>query len=489
MAKKKQDALTYMQLPLPQGGKQYKLTKVNWSGLNKRQTMDTGVLSMESNISTDEAPYLIPSQIRTVYKSGYAKPISIFGFDDFLLVVYRDSEQIKIDYIKKDKVTYTGVLKASGATQADEYQRCIVKFNVYDTPTDPISGNFVKKLLIFPDKKSMDFEINNDFTPADMDVGINQTPNIKYATVHLSRLFGVDDDRVYASGFNDYTNWNLDDTQEYNASNAWVSPAQANTRANSNFTGITTFMNHVVCFKRNFMHEVYNNKNPFRLQDIYAEGAIDNRTLQDVDGRLIFVDADNVKVYTGANPRGIGYNLNVGEFYKAVSGNDNKKYYLYCETDKKTHNLFVYDTLINEWAEESIDFEVLGFAHNQNGMYMLGGNGNIYKLNSGNYNHSWCFETDFFTGKTIDIKHIKKIQLLADIKSGSNMDIYVLYDDEVWSAYSHKVYSGNGGGQVPIRIVPRQTANYGFKLHFKGYGYVKLYGLEIFVTNGGDLYV
>jgi hypothetical protein len=489
MAKKKNDSLTYMQLPLPQGQKAYKLTKVNWSGLNKRQTMDTGVLSMENNISTDETPYLIPSQKRLVYKSGYTNPISIFGFDNFLLVVYRSGTQIKIDYIKSNGTTYTGTLKSSGATSADEYQRCIVKFNVYDTPTDPVSGEFVKKLLIFPDKKSMDFEISSNFTPADMDVGINQIPDLKYATVHLSRLFGVDDDRVYASGFNDYTNWNLDTVDEYNVNNAWVSPAQANTKANSSFTGITTFMNHVICFKENFMHEIYNNKNPFRLQDIFAEGCIDNRSIQDVDGRLIFTDRDNVKVYTGANPRIIGYNLNVGEFLSAVSGTDNRKYYLYCETDKNTHNLFVYDTLIDQWAEESIDFEVLGFAHNQNGMYLLGKDGNVYRLDSGNYNQSWRLETDFFTGKTIDIKHIKKIQLLAQIPSGSDLDIYVLYDDEQWSLNSHRVYSGSGGGQVPIRIVPRQTASYGFKLHIRGYGYVKLYGLEVFVTNGGDLYV
>ena len=122
-------------------------------------------------------------------------------------------------------------------------------------------------------------------------------------------------------------------------------------------------------------------------------------------------------------------------------------------------------------------------------MYLLGKDGNVYKLDTLNYNQNWSFETDFFTGKTIDIKHIKKIQLLANIQNGSDISIYVLYDDEVFNVNSHRVYSGSGNGQVPIRIVPRQTANYGFKLHIEGYGYVKLYGLEVFVSNGGDLYV
>jgi hypothetical protein len=48
---------------------------------------------------------------------------------------------------------------------------------VYDTPTDPIGGNYVQKLLIFPDKKSMDFKINSNFTPATMSVGRNTTAN------------------------------------------------------------------------------------------------------------------------------------------------------------------------------------------------------------------------------------------------------------------------------------------------------------------------
>ena len=100
------------------------------------------MLSAESNISTDEAPYLVPSQKRTAINidSAYTNPISMFAFDDFILVVYRVSGSIKIDYIKGEN-TYTGTLKASGATVDDEkIQRSIVKFNVYSNPKDPVFG-------------------------------------------------------------------------------------------------------------------------------------------------------------------------------------------------------------------------------------------------------------------------------------------------------------------------------------------------------------
>lgn len=241
------------------------------------------------------------------------------------------------------------------------------------------------------------------------------------------------------------------------------------------------------------MHELYNNKNPFRIQDIFAEGTIDHRSIQDVNGRLIFVCRDGVKVYTGGNPRDIGYNLGVNSFSRAVAGTDGRRYYLFCATEKKARNLFVYDTLTEQWAEESIDTDVLSFAQTSTGMYMFCTNGIIYKLDTGDYSHYWSFETDYFMGQTVDVKHIQKIQLYAEIGAGSIIDVYLLYDDEIFDqATAHKIYSyTNAGGaprKIPVRVIPRQTANYGFKLRVNGYGYSRLHNLETFLRQGGDLY-
>lgn len=628
MAKKKKDenTLQYLQMPLPQGGKYSKMTKVAFGGLNNRYTIDSGDLSMESNISTGEYPYLTPSQARVAQFGGYSennkKPLSMYAFDNFIIIVYyqfaktlEDKDEIKVDYITK-RDTYTGVIKSGASLDKDDIPASVVQFNVYDTPTDPLTGQFVKKLLFFPYKASMYMNIveasadprhwtADELNKADLSVmycyydGSNKyyftvvleektaddegydenkvtykrvvkkkyskadcfvcdgmevlvkeyrneipevdesgaeiypppdtashncyyrnsynndvyrwceyetedggtaygwkvsippaMPSLKYATVHLSRVFGVDDDRVYASGYNDYTNWNLDTVDEYNEANSWCSPSQANTKAGGKFTGITTFQNHVICFKQDFMHEIYNTKNPFRLQDIYAEGTIDNRTIQDVDGKLIFVSEDDVKMYTGSNPRIIGYNLNMSKYTYAVSGTDNRNYYLYCEDDKGKRYLYVYDTVTELWSEQAIDRAVISFAHNKNGMYMLCTDGCVYKMDTNSYNLDWSFETDLITNKTVNIKHIKKLQMLAELNSNANMKVYILYDDEEFNENtSHLVYSSNKYGRLPIRVKPRKTANYGFKLHVEGRGYVKLYELEIFVEQGGDMYV
>ena len=650
--KKKENTLTYMQLPLPQGGSYSKMTKLAFGGLNKRYTLDSGNLTMEKNISSKEYPQLTPSSSRAEIKKGYTNPISMFAFDDFLLVVYYHSyyegaypsgetkREIRLDYITEDGIVHTGIVKKDIAAGDEDYQRSIVQFNVYDTPTDPLTGRFIKKLLIFPDKASMFMKIEKientdgvlDVNTADtgvlywhynsnnekvysvvkvtentdsdgkaayqreqtlvgasdyfvcdgMEVEVKEyrnsvpeidesgaeiypppdtashncyyrnsfnndiyrwveykaarkekdadgepkkdesgnyifengnyifdgettcgwkvsappaMPGIKYAAVHLSRVFGVDGDRVYASGYNDYTNWSLDTVDEYNESNAWCSPSQSNTKAGGEFTGITAFQNHIICFKRDFMHEIYNTKNPFRLQDIYAEGTIDNRSLQEVDGKLIFVSEDDVKIYTGSNPRIIGYNLNMPGYRYAVSGTDNRNYYLYCEGKDKSKHLFVYDTYTDLWSEQSAENRVLSFAHNKNGMYMLCSNGCIYKMDTDDYSHNWSFETDLITNKTVDIKHIKKLQLLADVAEKAGVQVYILYDDEVFDEMTSEekekrlVYTSTKTGKFPIRVKLRKTASYGFKLHIEGAGYVKLYELEIFIEAGGDLYV
>ena len=512
MAKKKQeDGLQYLQMPLPEGRKYSKMTKVAFGGLNKRYTIDSGNLTMERNISTSEYPYLTPSNKLQKIKYGYSKPISMFGFDDFLVVVYwvgTESAMIKIDYITADGDVYTGILKADADENDSKVPRSIVQFNVYEQGETGtiIDGTFTKKLLIFPDKKSMFFYIKDDentsesnqtFKLYDMDSEDKTivTPPIKYATVHLSRVFGVSDDCVFASAFNDYTNWGLDTTDEYNEKNAWMSQTQSNTKADGNFTGITNFQGHIVCFKRDYMHEIYNTKNPFRIQDIYAEGTIDNRSIQDVDGKLIFVSDDDVKIYTGSNPRIIGHNLNMSKYIYAVSGTDNRNYYLCCVDADCEKYLYVYDTYTELWSERRIDSKVVDFAHNKNGMYMICQNGSIYKMDTGVWQtesdkQKWCFETDLITNKTVDIKHIKKLQMLVELESGADVQVYILYDNEEFDAEkSHLVYSSTKTGRFPIRVKPRNTANYGFKLHVEGSGYAKLYELEIFVEDGGELYV
>lgn len=69
--------------------------------------------------------------------------------------------------------------------------------------------------------------------------------------------------------------------------------------------------------------------------------------------------------------------------------------------------------------------------------------------------------------------------------------VYVLYDNEEFNPEtSQLLYDSNGRkGMQAIRLKPRMTANYGYKLHFEGHGYVRFYEMELGITPGGELFV
>lgn len=589
MAKKKEQELSYMQVPLPSAVKAGTLVKRVWNGLNLRHQVDSNMLSESKNISTDGYPFLEPSMKWRDYATPYTKgeykhPLSMTAFDDLLAVVYLEEVwkgepgvltgyDLKVDYLTSNDITYTGLLKRN-ITISDKFPRCIVQFNLYDDVNDALRGEYDKRLLFFPDLMSA--PLNVGVSPDCVNDAINQNgydsplsiidrnvinqipyglvfqyvntetnelgyyrvseekkddiltkriiecgvkdsyekacfsvdfvstmPPIKYATVHNSRVFGVDDSRIFASAFNNYENWDIDTEDEYNEANAWVSPAQSNVKAGSSFTSITTYQGHVITFKRNFMHEIYNTKNPFRVVDVYAEGTIDNRSVCEVDGKLIFVSSDDVKIYTGSNPRVISYNLGISNYEEAVSGTDGRHYYLYCESPRLGKKIFVYDTYTEQWTEQVLGDKqkVLSFGGNEHGMYALCEDGWVYKIDTDDYSHDWSFETDLITNQTVNIKHIKKLQMLFDVGEKTYVEaettkfkVYILYDDETFNPQtSHLVYEYDNkddkSKKVVVRVLPRNTAHYGFKLHIEGYGYVRIYELEMALEGGGNKYV
>ena len=81
--------------------------------------------------------------------------------------------------------------------------------------------------------------------------------------------------------------------------------------------------------------------------------------------------------------------------------------------------------------------------------------------------------------------------MLAEVSDGAEFKVYLLYDGEEFDKdKSHLVYSSGGKrGRLPVRVKPRQTAHWGVRLYVEGYGFVKLYGMELWYEPGGDLYV
>lgn len=532
MADKKKDDLKYLQVPLPSEAKKAVTVRVNWSGLNRTQDLDTGELALERNISTSEAPALSPCPKPEEVMRNIDDPVGLWGFDDFLLLLcntgggeigaYRIEETVDdeghISY-KTDVTTFPTEINEKGYKYSNKFannfdvERSVVAMNLYKSASAEnggvVGGTYEKKLLVFPDRISMNFDAEDGKIWGSEIIPGNIMPNIRFATVHLSRLYGAaapdaesEPDRVCVSGYNDYSNWNLDTDDDFSEAHAWYSAAQSNVRATGAFTGIATYLNSVVAFKKDYMHEITGSANPFRINDVFAEGAVNNRCIVEVDGTLFFVSDDAVKVYTGGNPRVMSYKLGIKKFINPAAGTDGRKYYLYCMDEGGSAHLFVYDTVVMEWAEEDAPDEVRAFAQTRHGLYALtrlvDGTGRITRLDTGNFaGQSWRAETDLSTAltggrNTVDIKHVQKVQLLADMEPGSSLKAELIYNDVSGSKRTEKVFEKTNAEnrviRLPIRVVPRNTAHWGVRLALSGEGFVKIYHAQITAKAGGELY-
>ncbi len=470
---------SYLSAAIPAAEGQYRTAKYSFGGLNLKHDTDTGELTEAKNISLDRLPMLTSSPKPAVIREGYAEPISMHAFDGFLLVVYRDGGAVKLDYITEGAV-YTGVLDAMGE---DISPRSIVQFNVYSDPEDPVGGEYIKKLLIFPDKLSMDYEITADFEPASLDAGDNVLPDIKYACVYYSRLFGVDDDRIYASAFNDYANFNLDTADDTSDANAWVTTAQSNVKAGGSFTGICAYGGHVIAFKRDYTHEIYNNKNPFRVYDIFNEGCVDHRSIAEVDGGLYYVSPDGVRLYTGGNPRDVGEALDMTHFESGVGAGYKGCYYLYAKIGYD-HRVLVYSASTGAWSSIAVDSEVISLA-SANGIYALTEKGAVLRLDTEDYSAGFEFATDVMTGGTVDIKRVKKLQAAVDVAYGGCITVYIESDR---GARRELISSGGRYGRLVLRCGVTMTAGSSHRLIFSGRGRVTLRGFELIYAYGGERY-
>lgn len=655
MAKKKENALSYLQMPLPEGQKKGKMTKLDWSGINYRNTKDTGEISKEINISTHSAPYLTPSAKKEIVNENvfsnleedytYIKPCDIHAFEgkfivqgiyektetkdggteqvlgnvyniydsNFNLISKTDIRSVPGDYSGAGVVgfryfeNYYNIATISAGNRllyfpaeititADSknitaYSQAIpeivvLKRHFHDTYPgnewsvgydigDYLMENCKKEstyyLLecaqdvdeegnaLFPGSENQSSDYNgNSLTARTNSVKggnlelrhfnirrpyclksgkgyngleavekyeiedaakITGIPEIYYACVAHQRLFGINDSCVYASGYNDYANWNLDTAEAFSSDNAWMSSTQSTNGGNN--TGIIEYGGSVFVFKKDATFEITNTKNPFRINEVFSVGAISQKGIQVVGNNLIFVSEDSVMLYNGSSLKNIGYKLNIDKVNSVVSGTDGRKFYMSVSiNDEKNKRLFVYDTYTGLWAEEDVGVETIerirtkvdeegnvitettteekavefvGFTQSDNGFFGISSGAKIYRLDTEDYNHDWFIETDFFTNGTVDIKHIRKLQMLADLALGSSMKAYIIYDDEKFDPdKSHLIFERENDGEstvkAVIRVLPRRTASYGFKIRIEGFGYAKLYQMELGLTGGGELY-
>lgn len=249
--------------------------------------------------------------------------------------------------------------------------RSMVQFNVYSEEgslADAIGGKYDKKLLIFPDKMSIDLPVTGSgYTIKRMEEERGDVPDLNFVTVSGGRLFGVDKSRIYAGAYNDPWNWDVDTPDHIAADNAWATTTGADTRGDGDFTAICAYDGGVWAMKDDFGHIVYGESNPFTVKDTDALGAIGPQSVARGDGRLFFVRSDGVRMVEGSSVKVISDPLCKSRFNKGVCAYLDGV--LYVADDK----LYAYHVAEGTWSILTLPDKgsIVSLAAGENGLYAL----------------------------------------------------------------------------------------------------------------------
>lgn len=409
-----------MRLPILNDVSNTEYGRLMFRGINKNELISDEELADGKNLDSELIPAICPRRP--------IEPIKKLTNPQFFKVINN-----KLCYIDGTNFYYDGEIRG----EVTEGQKSVVDFN----------GNIV----IFPDKKYYDY--------IDDEWGSFTSPDIDFATVHYNRIFGIKGSDVRASKVGDFKEW---EDFSGTALDSWA----ADVASPGDFTGITTYQDHVVFFKGDQMYELYGYiPSQFKILETAKVGCIDYRSIAEVAGMLFFVNEKGVQVYTGGMPRTISQKLNIQKLTSGVGIGDGRKYYI--SFDGTT---YIYDTWNQLWYPY-LDKEIINFSKDDKDIYALASDGYIYKLESGDEQVEWMVETKVYDEGMFNKKYLKALRLKLKMDIGAELKVYVKVDE---GDYKLRQYINNTElyhrthRESIIRIPMQRAANYQIKIEGKG---------------------
>lgn len=425
--------------------------------------------------------------------------------------------------------------------------RSIFEFNSYNSTTDTVGTDVTKKILILPDKVSLYadvtdvvfnttdskgllgyfpnkanvfpkskvyrahwtsttgkaiFEINiywdgTQWKESDrLEFYLGDTfPNIKYACVNNQRLYGVDDVRVYVSGYNNYADFALDtaDSDYSTAAGAWAVTTQASASRGGTFTAIVGFGEEAIAFKDNYMYRITGTTNPFRLRELCAVGCVDARSICELDGRLYFASQNAIYAYRdGYLPTPISAPIEpeICNVQSAVGYIEDNRYHVIINNKE-----YIYDTLNGKWTMNHNADSIVAYAYKSDTIAdevnkpdeLVFATDTGFLRQSDSYLDEWSFQTDFVNNFTSDLKKPHKLQLMYEIDPKASMRITL--SDTSNEALIYSCTNGESMRRINCaRVLLRCDDLVNYCIKISGSGYVKLHAMEIIYEAGGELF-
>lgn len=187
---------TFLSEPLPSASKQkQRLAKVQWYGLNFKSGADSGYISDGKNFYITTDGTLRAVDVPEAFASIGGTPLAFVGIDSKLFYVYASGGKTHIMCVDGDE---NKSIDLSGDTSNE---RSLARYNVWLGGSDVINGQYKPRLIVYPDKKWIDF------------VGFGSATNIsRYKIVRVDTTTKHINQKTY----NNENNWSYNEkTNEY----------------------------------------------------------------------------------------------------------------------------------------------------------------------------------------------------------------------------------------------------------------------------------
>ncbi len=456
----KKASIKAQHVSVPSIRKQYCYKRETPGKLNRESEYDTGGVYSLTNIYTGDYPLISSANGALILPYSYTGKVLDFTMCDGVIyaALYRDGKIYLSEYdIQNNTFAETYICESQ---DSDPEHYALVRYNEFSSYNDPINGTFAKKILLLPLFCSGEIDGGGDsvFSSA------SGTPLSSVATVFMSRLFSACGGKLFASEFNNVNGYCFDTADSSSSANAWMSNTQSNVKSDGNITALAVYDGHVVVFKRDYMMQVYNNENPFRLVDIGAYGCISKRAVCEFDGKLAFIGPRGVMLYSGGYPYLISDELGIKDWEGSMLCASGNYLYVYVGIERC---VYVYDRENACWGHREV-FELSFMCGDYTGAYYVR-NGDIVRFDGGEA-EEFSIITDRSSLEYSGKKRISEIGCVAILKEGASLDIELV--DERGAVYASVCVSGEGEHIISEKI-KGVSLNFA-QLVFSGDGEVKI---------------
>lgn len=265
-------------------------------------------------------------------------------------------------------------------------------------------------------------------------------PDMDFVTECGNRLwgcfYGEKDGKIlneiYASKLGDFKNWNSFQglsTDSYAASRGTDGP----------WTGVITMNNYPLFFKRNCLEKVYvSASGAHQIATTKLPGVQPGswRSMQIVDGVLIYLSDTGVMVYDGSLPDHISSDFGEVKYKNGVAGKQGYNYYLSVEAQDGTHSLFNLDTTKGVWNRED-DTQMVQAADRGDVLYMLTADGRLLtpgalaELDTGELEEDFTWEiiSGAIGYQRAEQEYLLRLIPRIKLEPGGSAVMHVMYDD------------------------------------------------------------